>query len=409
MNIKKEIIKIAISHWEVRNVGISGLDLADRLEVPHGTVLTNLEQLAKEAKGTLNTNVTLYPLRIEINENDPFDIKPLSFDNIEGVKTHVYFPSKKLLEKNYQKNIQKFFNKGEYTNRMTRGYGQIELIPFNIKVLGKYLNNKENYEIDDDITGGTIRQNSEYLSTLTYEEQEKIDFVSVWYGKRQLKNGKFAVCAILNDLATMSKKEQSYWYGFELEDPIFNRRDESFFRFFRRAYQGAWIESNDPIDKIVEGINTFNKNPIHEGVFTNNSNPYLRYPIQNTYKDYADCCSELFKIVGPDNIKKNKLDEWITKGLKLDESKLIHKQSGRPLSTLQVFTLCLEHYDSNLASEFSSIWEKVKKHRIEGDHKITKPNISNKPKNYIQEFKDLCWEVAKVFEQFNSINHGTMH
>lgn len=401
--MKQQIIDIAIQHWNDRFVGISALDIAEKLELSHEKTMSYLEELKAEGKGTLNENVTLYQISLEINETDK-DFKP---PEPKPVTTHIFFPSKDILELFFSDNLKIFVNNGEYTNRLHRGFNQIELIYFEIKVLGKYLSNKEIYELSDDVTDGVLRLNSDYITNLSDKDLDEIWFDKVRYGKRKLKNGNIAISAILKDLSGLTKKEQSCWFGFELENPKFAEDDEDFSRFVSRAFDGNWTESKDPIQDLTTEIEKLNK-IFKFKLFSKSENPYLRYPVNNTYKEFVDCNSELFKLIGPDNLKIKSIKNIYLDSCKGKVENLKHKKTGRDLSTMQIMELVLNEINTGLAKTFKMNWETVKQNRIEGDHKITTP-IQTKD-NYIESFRRICnasknilISIKKEFEKINGV------
>ena len=399
--MKQQIINIALSHWNERFVGISALDIADKLKISHKETLRYLEELKDENKGTLNENVTLFQISLDLNNNDDNSKLP----EPKPVTTHIFFPSKDILESYFQNNLKGFIKNGEYTNRLHRGFNQIELIYFDIKVLLRYLDNKEMYLLEDDVTGGVIRLNSEYYTNLTDDEIDNIWFDKVRYGKRKLINGNVAVSAILKDLSGLTKKEQSYWYGFELENPDFISGDEDFLRFVSRAYYGNWTESKDPIHDIKSNIESINE-IFSFKLYSRSENPYLRYPINNTFKEFADCNSELYKLIGPDNLKLSKAKKVYLELLNGKSEDLTHNKTGRTLSTIQVMDLILTKLNIELAEIYKVHLEIVKQNRIEGDHKITIPNQSKE--NYIEKFRQYCNESKNILisikDEFERIN-----
>jgi hypothetical protein len=399
--MKQQIINIALSHWNEKFVGISALDIADKLKISHKETLKYLEELKDENKGTLNENVTLYQISLDLNNNDD----NFKLPEPKPVTTHIFFLSKDILNNYFQNNLKDFIKNGEYTNRLHRGFNQIELIYFNIKVLLKYLVNKEMYLLEDDVTGGVIRLNSEYYTNLTDDEIDNVRFDKVRYGKRKLLNGNIAVSAILKDLSGLTKKEQSYWYGFELENPDFILADEDFLRFVSRAYYSNWIESKDPIHDIKSNIESINE-IFSFKLYSKNENPYLRYPINNTFKEFVDCNSELYKLIGPDNLKLSKVKKVYLELLNGKLEDLTHKETGRPLSTIQVMYLILTKLNIELAEIYKVHLEIVKQNRIAGDHKITIPNQNKE--DYIEKFRQYCNESKNILisikNEFKRIN-----
>ena len=272
-------------------------------------------------------------------------------------------------------------------------------------MLGKYLDNKEMYSLSDDVTGGVLRLNSDFIAILSDEEIDKIWFDKVWYGKRKLKSGDIAVSAILKDLSGLTKKEQSYWYGFELDTLNFSQDDEDFYRFVSRAYYGNWTEIKDPIQDIKSEIEKLNE-VFKIKLFSNSENPYLRYPINNTFKEFADCNSELFKLIGPDNLKLKTIKKIYLEYCQGKVEDLTHVKTGRDLSKMQVMELILNKINENLTITFKLHWENVRQNRIEGDHKITVPTQSKE--NYIDKFRQICNDSKNILisikNEFEKIN-----
>lgn len=386
--MQQDIIDLAIKYWNEKFVGISGIDISEKLNIQHEKVIKILEQLETEGKGTLNENVVFHPLTFAL---DP-ETNNFKMVKAEPVTTHVFFPAKGLLKTYFKENISNFTNNGEYTNKLHQSYNPLDLIPFDIKVLGKYLNNKEMYSLNDDVTGGIIRLNSDYTLGMSEEETDKVYFDKIWYGKRKLANGDIAVTAIIKDLAELTKKEQSYWYGFELEKPAFKENDNDFNRFVSRAYYGCWADSKDPIHDIKSEIKEINKF-LGFNIFKKTENDYLEYPINNTFKAYADCNSELFKLIGPDNLEFKNIKKIYLDHLGGKTEDLIHSQSKRNLSPMQVLELIIQYSNCDLCKRFKENWNIVKKNRIEGDHKITTPTQSKE--NYIDIFRNTC-EIIKL-------------
>lgn len=387
--MKNKIIDISIKHWNERYTGISGLDIAKTLNISHKQALQYLEELQNDKKGTLNENVNLYQISICLNnENTECSIK-----DPEPITTHIFFPSKELLENYYQNNLNVYIDDGEYKNMLHRGCNQTDLVYFEINVLAKYLYNKETYLIDDDVTGGVITLNPEYIKTVSESEIEKNFFNKIRYGKRKLKNGKISVTAILSDLSELNKQEQSYWYSYTLKITEFCDEDEDFYKFISRDILGNWTESNDPIQDIKTIIKELNE-ILPFDLYSNNENPYLRYPIQNTFKDFVDCNSELFKLLGPDNFKLSNLKKIYTDFIFGSSSDLIHNESERPMSSMQVMELILEKLNTELLIKYKNHIKLIKQNRIEGDHKITSPRQNCM--DYINEFRQICNESKNI-------------
>jgi hypothetical protein len=387
--MKQQILDFTIKLWNERLVGISALDIAEKLEIPHLNVMTYLEELKSENKGTLNENAKLFVISIEPG-------KKLNLSNSKKVKTHIFFPSKEILSVYFENNLNEFNKNGEYKNRQHKGYSPIDLIYFDQKVLIKYLSDKEKYELNDDVSGGVIKLSSEFYSNSTEAEIDKEWFDKIWYGKRKLNDGKTVVAAILKDLSSLKVKEQSYWYGFETDNTSFDLKDNDFSKFVSRAYEGNWTESNDPIREIKNSIESINKT-LQFKLYGKSENPYLRYPLNNTFKDFVDCNSELYKLIGPDNLRLSKVKKLYLELLNGNIESLTHK-SGRSLSSIQIMELIMEELNDSLSINFKKIMNVIKENRIEGDHKITIPN--SEKVNYVNKFREYCEEIKNFLIKF---------
>jgi NADH/NAD ratio-sensing transcriptional regulator Rex len=69
MNLRDEIIRISIERWNSSFGGISASEIANKLKVEHQIILKELEYLESIGKGTLNKNVELCSISIDILES----------------------------------------------------------------------------------------------------------------------------------------------------------------------------------------------------------------------------------------------------------------------------------------------------------------------------------------------------
>jgi hypothetical protein len=387
--MEKRILNNAIKHWNKEFTGVSALTIAEKLKITNAQAMTLMESLYKKGDGTLNANVTLYHIKINFDKKT----KAPKVAETDPIETHIFFPSKSILKQHYERNLLKYFKDGEYKNKLRTGYSQIALIYFDIKVLSKYLDNKEYYDLNDNVTGGVVRINYDVITTMTQKVYDEIGFDKVWYGKRQLENGETAICAILIDLSKLPIKEQSYWHGFEIDNPVFTEFDPDFLKFVARAYDGEWVESNDPIENIYTEIGVINK-LLCFPIFNEISNPYLKYPTNNSFKDFADANSELYKIIGPNTLNTENLKKIYLKSFGGSSQDFIHKESKRELSSFQILQLILTKLDSQIADSFKQHWTEIKDYRIEGDHKITFPKKNDE--NYINKFRFICEKTFNI-------------
>jgi hypothetical protein len=386
--IKQQIVEMAIIHWNEKMAGTTALEIAKKFNISHEESLLFFEELQSEGKGTFN-KIGVLPLSTDISNNGI----NIELSERNSKTTYLFIPAKDILERYYYNNLCLFIQNGEYTNRLYRGNHPLQLIYFKINVLNEYFDHIEMYSITDDITGGVIRLNQDYIAKLTDEEINTIWFDKFHYGKRKLQTGEFVVTAILKDLSCLKKKGQLNWFSFELENPIFSQNDEDFNSFTSSALGGNFIEINDPIQDITTEMENLNK-IFNNELFSESKNPNLRYPINNTYKDFVHCNSELFKLIGPDNFRLNTVKEIYLKYCKGKKEDFKHKKSGRNLSQTQILYLIFNKLNPNLTNVFEKHWEKVKQNRIEDDHKITIPKHSDE--NYIDIFRQICNDTKNI-------------
>jgi hypothetical protein len=72
----------------------------------------------------------------------------------------------------------------------------------------------------------------------------------------------------------------------------------------------------------------------NDKLFQSEANPYSAYLVHNTYKNFCDCCSELCKLVGPDNLNAKLIKQLLSERFNLGGENFVHKESGRKLSPL---------------------------------------------------------------------------
>jgi hypothetical protein len=247
------------------------------------------------------------------------------------------------------------------------------------------------------VTGGKVSNNNDYVCQLSNEEQDKIEYVSVRYGKRKLLNGDYCIVAVLKDLSDLSLKEQGYWHSFEIDEIDFSKNDEGFYRFFQRDFMGEWIDTNDPIENLIRSIRLFNSLFEPNIIYKKTANKYLKYPVNNTKKDFSDSCSELFKLIDNSNININNLKTILIQDYDFIESNFIHSESKRNLSAKQLLDCLIKQIDADLLERFKKVYKKIEDGRIDADHKILNPSFEKK--NYVELFKDYCNEISGILIQ----------
>jgi len=109
--------------------------------------------------------------------------------------------------------------------------------------------------------------------------------------------------------------------------------------------------------EIFDIVDTVASGDIH---FTIDSNPYLSYPVVNTYKSFCDSCSELYKLLNPDSLSEIKLKYFLQKHFNFSSDDFIHPKSQRPLGKLDL----LKHLCNEVGCDsLYSVIEEIKNHR----------------------------------------------
>jgi len=390
--IEKKILKICSQKWFDNPAGISAIDISKIVSLPNEEVMQIMERFALSHLGTINRNVELYYVKID------FDNPSHDFED-ERVITHIFFPSKEVLQYFYYKSNLVKEDIPEYKKRLHLGGCQISLQFFNEEVLKKYFDHPEKYDIDDSMAGGIISTNG---------DAEKDEYVHVQYGKKLINNGHTAITAILSDLASMSQNEQKYWSSFEIKECILDGNDENFKIFFERSFDGEWVEYPNPINDIENILSDFNNVLNNQVLFKKTKNIHLRLPVENTYKELCNSCSELYKLIGPDNMNITVLKQYLIKHFNYSGTRFIHSESRKALSTLQIFKLFEEAITSKQV-----LYDEIKyieNYRINADHKILEKD--NCPEKYTKQFYKICKDyVAKgrvLLSQIGSIKSSEL-
>jgi DNA-binding transcriptional ArsR family regulator len=135
-----------------------------------------------------------------------------------------------------------------------------------------------------------------------------------------------------------------------------------------------------------------------ERLFKRLENIHLRFPVEQTYKALCDCSSELYKVIGPDGMDRSALHRHLTVALGIEESQLIHAESKRPLSTLQL--LSLAEQTLRAGGSLTTAIRKVGELRIDADNKVLSKDSD--PANYSDRFSNLCADLVVGLAAFKS-------
>lgn len=378
--LEKKILIECAKSWGKTFGGISALDISDKFKISNRKAMGIFERFVSKGLGTINANVTLGYIKFRV---------PPSEDSFKtGTKvTHIFFPSQSVLKDYYYESSLSREDFPEYTKRLFLGAHQLKLVLFKDEVLQKYFSHQDKYEINDTLAGGDI--------TSIGEDMDE-NYIYVRYGKKLIDGGYTAISVIMKDLHTMSVAEQNYWSAYELKSAILDQNDKNFQLFLKRTYDGEIVHFPDIFSKLKESLNKVNRNFSNRPLFNRLENSHLRSPVENTNKSFMDICSELYKLIGPDNINDKVLHEFVLNKLKLTLDDIKHKESGRNFSTMQLIDFIQNRL--TVKTNLTDIIKKIQEYRTEADHKILTETKSDE--NYVKKFNLLCLDLISELELF---------
>jgi hypothetical protein len=380
--VMDKTLELSIQHWNKSFGGISALVICEELLTTNEVVMKAMEDLRDNGKGTIRANIELFSLNLD-PETGPMGLTP------EPTVTHMFFPCKEILENHFYSSELVREKHPEYQNRLHCGASQLGLVLFSEEVLTRYFDHPELYEVSDSLSGGHI------LST---GEATDNRYLNVRHGKCKLGSGRTAVTAIYKDLYSMSPDEQRHWHASELTDETLDPDNPDFGRFLARTYDGSWADYKNPIENVKTTLNDINACFGEAKLFKNTDNCHFRSPVENTPKAYYDCCSEFYKLIGPDSIKTRTIKSFLSTKLSCEKPEFIHAESGRALGPLQLLEL-LEHKLS-ISGLLTDIIRQVSRERIKADHKVTDPILTNS--NLVERFTNECESFSKAGIQFKT-------
>lgn len=372
--IQLSILAKSTAHWFKNPAGITASKLASNLCLSHQDVCHAVEALCEAGYGTMNRDAEFVQLCFDLE-------KPHNGFTQTPIKTHVFFPSRKVLVEAFYRSDRPRQNLPEYVVRLHLGAHQYGLVYFDEEVLSRYFDHPETYEIEDSLAGGSIM-------TCSGASEERHLYVQ--YGKCRLMSGRIAVTAVHKDLAHMADAEQRYWHAHEIQEPSLDTSDQNFQTFLSRTYEGAWVSYPDPIGNLLAEVVAINAALAPSELFTCSANIHLRMPVEQTYKSYCDCASELYKVIGPDALSQVTLKKLLQERFGLTPESFVHQESKRPLSSLQLLGLL----ESKLAKPdaLRGPLKDVEKLRVEADHKVLSPD--SELQSYSNAFANLCDELT---------------
>jgi len=382
----QNILAVTVERWFKNFTGMSALDAAESLSLDHAATMRQFEDLAANGYGSLKQDVQLFQVSFDLEDRSAgFKYEP--------VTTHIFFPSKEVLRQSFYSSDQPQQQLPEYTVRLHLGASQVGLAFFHEEVLAKYMNHPEHYRINDSLSGGEVS-----AATGLLEDR----FLYVRYGKCRLMSGNIAVTAIYKDLSDMSELEQRHWHSHELDEATTDLSDDHFKKFLARTYEGSWDEFEDPVTRLLQAVSRVNEAFEPSALFRKTENAYIRLPTERTYKSYCDAASELYKIVGPDNLSQPALKAVLTNAFDVPASSLKNTKSGRPFSSLQLFSALEKELGE--PGLFTDPLRIVADLRIAADHKVLEADSATR--SYSRDFAELCDTLAQALEKLASLRRA---
>jgi hypothetical protein len=368
--IQSAILVESAAQWLENPSGITAFDLARKFGISNEDACQEVEALCEAGYGTMNRDAEFVQLSFDLEKSQGgFTHTP--------IRTHVFFPSKQVLADAFYKSDLPRQKLPEYVVRLHLGAHQYGLVHFNEEVLSRYFDHPETYEIEDSLSGGSIS---------TCSGVSEGSHLYVRYGKCRLHSGRIAVSAIYKDLSLMGSSEQRYWHAHEIVDPSLDASDRNFQIFLSRTYEGAWVNYPDPIGNLLAELVVTNSTLSPAELFTRTENVHLRMPVEQTYKSYCDCASELYKVVGPDALSQSTLKKLLQERCGLSQQDFLHQETKRPLSSLQL--LAMLESKLGIPNALCGPLKKVGQLRVDADHKVLEPEAEGR--SYSNDFANLC-------------------
>lgn len=280
-----EILEYCSKKWFDNPAGISALDLAERFQITNEASMRIFESFYEQGFGSLNRDVELGLVHIDLKN-------VRKTPRFKKIKTHIFFPSSKVLATYYEKLGLHRQNIPEYKKRLKLGAGQMSPVYFEEEVLRKYFDHPEKYECDDSESGGSVLSRG-----------EETPYIWVRYSKRKMEDGNIVVGAFYKDLADMSDNDQKYWASYEIKSGKFleYEKDQAYQQFVKSQIYGEFADYVDPIAEVFTLLKKINE-AVGVTVFKRVQNESVVPPIENTFRSFCDSCSELDKLFANGNI-----------------------------------------------------------------------------------------------------------
>lgn len=376
-NLEQKVLYCAVEQWYKSHAGITSIDIARRIRSSNVKVMDAMIALEAAGKCSLNKNAEFFT--VSIGEAG------IKFAR-KATIAHVIFPNKEILTDHFYSSDMARQALPVYVERLHKGAHQYAMVYFSEEVLAKYLDRPELYDVEDSLSGGSIRSNTDDETTQIYMR----------HGRHQLANGRSAVLVPYKDLANLDDAQQRYWHGFEISNPEVAVPDQNYSKFIQRTFEGAFVDYENPLENVIEAVKYVNGNLGGLALFRHTNNPHLRIPVENTEKTFYDACSELFKIIGADSLVGSTIKKILVDDFGTTEAEFTHKKSGRALSPFQ--QLQLLETKAGIDPMATTFIDEVKNFRVRADHAIVEP--LSLATNFVEKFYTLCNDIAHALMFF---------
>lgn len=376
------LLSVIVERWTTGFKGISALEIADTLGIPHDEAMKRLRGLEQEGsirlrECQLGQGVTFHTVSTgEVAIKIPIEC--------EMVDTLMAFLNPPVLEDAFYRDRVDY---GEFTKRVHLGASQVQHFYFKRDVLDKYLRDRDRYAVDEDATGGSVSMTTEYYMSVP----EADAFASVRFGKMKLADGGEAIGAIAKDLDYLPKSEQYHWAAHEIENPVLSEGDKSWADYISESCEGNWDADHTDYVKILTDV----MNDINGRVgplFRKTEHPGLHVPAVNTVGEYTAAHKELYKLVGSYNLTLETLKALlVASGCRKDE---FSNDGGRAKGTWALLKMLAERGGLDW-----SAFEVVAVNRHQDSHRIPDAGVRSTdyyPRRFREDLRKLIVEVQKL-------------
>lgn len=372
---EEQVLQYAVKYWTNHQAGCDSLKVSHDLRLDNEDVKKAMVNLEATGLASLNKDRALTPISMGKS----------GMTMGEPILCHVIFPSKAVLTENFYSSDLVRQNLPVFQERVMKGSYTYSFIYFNEEVLRKYLTRPDLYEVSDTISGGHI----------TYTGEDESLYINVRHGRRKIENGRSVVVVFLTDLLRLSEPEQRYWHGYERTDSVFAAEDKGFTDFINVNLEGQWISYKDPVSETIAAIKRINER-LGQALFRRTDNALLHAPVENTERAYCDSCNELYKLIGNDSLDKDILEAYLAENFSTPKSDFIHKESKRPLSSIQLMELLEKKVNAGAGA--SKVIRSIGNDRGKAAHSLSFKGDAEKI--YIDMFRDRCLELTKGLDAF---------